>query len=418
MKVMWVCNIVLPCIAKQIGEPIKNTGGWLIGILDLLKKEENTEIAIVCPTSQNIEKQLDGLTCFGFLSPSIEKFSEYINKFKPDIIHIFGTETWHSHCMIMSAKKENMVNHTVVSIQGLVSVYAQHYTGYLSAKEVLLGMTIRDFIKGNIYRQQRQFVKKGVYEQDTIRLAEHIIGRTEWDKACVKRLNNNVNYYSCNESLRAAFYNHMGMWCVENCERHSIFVTQYGYPLKGFHLMLDALADVKKDFPDVKLYTTGKNLFALSQKELIMESFYHKYIRKKIVDLGLKDNVRFLGNLNEEEMSLRLLKTHVFVCPSSIENSPNSLGEAMMIGTPCISSDVGGVKSLFNDGIDGMLYPSDEPYMCAYYVKKIFRNDELAKTYSTNAVKHASITHDKIANNKKLLQIYEVVRGKSNETVL
>ena len=71
--------------------------------------------------------------------------------------------------------------------------------------------------------------------------------------------------------------------------------------------------------------------------------------------------------------------------PSTIENSPNSLGEAMLLGLPCISSHVGGVANMLVHGVEGFLYPSDEPYMISYYVCKLFENDNLARRFSEAA---------------------------------
>lgn len=42
------------------------------------------------------------------------------------------------------------------------------------------------------------------------------------------------------------------------------------------------------------------------------------------------------------------LKAHIFVCPSSVENSPNSLGEAQLLGVPCIGSIAGGIPSMLS----------------------------------------------------------------------
>ena len=60
----------------------------------------------------------------------------------------------------------------------------------------------------------------------------------------------------------------------------------------------------------------------------------------------LEDKVSFLGPLNAEQMKAEYLRSNVFLCPSSIENSPNSLGEAQMLGVPCVASYVGGIPIL------------------------------------------------------------------------
>lgn len=74
----------------------------------------------------------------------------------------------------------------------------------------------------------------------------------------------------------------------------------------------------------------------------------------------------------------RLLKTHVFLLPSAIENSSNSLGEAMLLGMPCVASNSGGTQDILEHKKEGYLYPYTEPAMCAEYISKIFENDELA----------------------------------------
>ena len=105
----------------------------------------------------------------------------------------------------------------------------------------------------------------------------------------------------------------------------------------------------------------------------------------------------------------RFLKSHVFVSPSSIENSPNSVGEAMLLGVPVVSSDVGGVKNLLTHGEEGFVYPYDEPYMIAHYVCHLFGDDALAQTLSEHARAHAAHTHNREENLQKMLEIYREI---------
>jgi glycosyltransferase involved in cell wall biosynthesis len=108
-------------------------------------------------------------------------------------------------------------------------------------------------------------------------------------------------------------------------------------------------------------------------------------------------------------MCKRFLKTHVFVSPSTIENESNSLSEAKILGTPCVASYVGGVTDRLEHGIDGFFYPANEPYMLAYYICQIFKDDDLALILSQNAREHAIKTHDKIINSERLIQIYKEI---------
>jgi len=124
---------------------------------------------------------------------------------------------------------------------------------------------------------------------------------------------------------------------------------------------------------------------------------------------NLKQCIIFTGILNEKQMCERYLKSHIFVCPSSIENSPNSLGEAMILGVPCVASDVGGVTDLLKHREEGFVYQADAPYMLAHYVCEIFSNDELALQFSKKSREHAKITHNVQTNLNNLINIYRQI---------
>ena len=96
--------------------------------------------------------------------------------------------------------------------------------------------TNRDFIKqDNLKQQQSKFIKHGAFEIKALQKVKHIIGRTTWDRACAYQINPDAEYHSCNETLRDEFYKHN--WDINNCEKHSIFVSQGSYPIKGLHFI-------------------------------------------------------------------------------------------------------------------------------------------------------------------------------------
>ena len=79
----------------------------------------------------------------------------------------------------------------------------------------------------------------------------------------------------------------------------------------------------------------------------------------------------FLGSLSESEMCKRYLKSNVFVCPSAIENSPNSLGEAQALGMPYLTAYVGGAPDMVGQNVE-TLYRFEEIEMLAQKVCDVF----------------------------------------------
>ena len=417
MKVLWLCNIMLPVIAEHLGERANVFGGWLTGALSKLMTVDDMDVTVIVPSNKIFDGQVNSkLKYFSFIddwlpdandNDMINRFKNILDEVKPDIIHVWGTEYKHSYNMIEACGRAGVIDKAVIDIQGLVSVYAKHYNAYLPNK-IVKAKSFKDFIRGGgVESGRRDFERRGVYEEAVIKKVKHVMGRTDWDYACVKRLNPSVNYHHVNETLRDAFYN--SQWQINNCERHSIFASSSSYPLKGFHIMLEAMTDIVKFFPDAKLYTTGNNPLTASFHDKIRQTAYTKYIVKLIKDYKLEDHLIFTGFLNEAEMCERYLKSHVFVSPSSIENSSNSICEAMILGVPVVCSDVGGIKSLMIHNEEGLIYQADAFYMLARSIINIFEDDELAQKFSHNARAHALKTHDKDFNLKALIDAYNKI---------
>lgn len=396
--------------------PVAKPESWISGIYEQLKEHDNMELLYLFPSKSGNECICIGNSTFigyrqnkpfQFEKSQIAQFSAILSRYDPDVIHIFGTEYPRTFAMLKACETLSMIKKVVVNIQGLVSVIAKHYDAHLPAN-IIHRYTFRDILRNaNIYKQRRQFAVRGKYEEKALKLTKHVIGRTDWDKACVTRLNPDVQYHFCNETLRSAFYENA--WSLETCEKHSVFVSQSSYPIKGFHLMLEAMADIVKTYPDAHLYTTGRNPLHLSLEQKLRQTYYNKYLGKLIKKYKLEDKVTFLGYLDEQQMCERYLKTHVFVSSSAIENSPNSVGEAMLLGVPTVSSDVGGVKNLLEHGKEGFVYQADAPYMAAYYIQQIFADDDLALALSKNAKVHAADLYDSEKNLKTLLRIYKEI---------
>lgn len=407
MNIFWICNIIFPEIQKNMGIKTGYGGGWMSSLAKSLKNRKDINLFVISPYNGETFEEfvVDKITYYVIPKKRlVEECYKIFNKIKVDLIHIHGTESGNGN-IIYNAFPEYKY---VVSIQGLVSVIAEHYFAGLP-KDVISKKTFRDLIKNTSIKRERElFLRKGEDERDLIKKVKNVIGRTTWDRACCYEINPKVNYHFCGESLRDSFYKNK--WNIDKCEKYSLFVSQGYYPIKGLHMVIKALSIVVKTFPDAHLYVGGIDITKNDKvKHKIRISYYGKYINKLIKSYNLSNNITFMGPLDEEKMCSRYLKSHVFVSGSSIENSPNSLGEAMILGVPSVSSDVGGVQDIMRNKIDGFTYPFDEYYMLAYYIMEIFSNTSLANKFSTNSQIQGNKVFNKKENEIELINIYKKI---------
>jgi glycosyltransferase involved in cell wall biosynthesis len=164
---------------------------------------------------------------------------------------------------------------------------------------------------------------------------------------------------------------------------------------------------ISEYYPKVQLRIAGPDITKYGTwREKINISGYGYFLRHLIKTNKLDNQVTFTGILDEDRMAEEYSKAHVFICPSSIENSPNSLGEAQMIGTPCVASFVGGIPDMIQDGETGLLYRFDDYIMLAFQVTKIFSRDNLAKTLSTKSRILAAERHNRDLIRLRTIDIY------------
>lgn len=415
MKVLWISNIVFPeAISSLTGRgDLKSSGGWMLGAAETLVNQPNVVLAIASPSDLVKDfKAILGVKMTHYLfpigkgntkiNPEYEKYMKQINDdFKPDIVHIHGTE-YSQGLAYVNACGENKV---VVSIQGMTSAYYYYYYG-LTKIQLLLNITLRNLIKGGTIKSYKAFKRRASYEIDLIKKIHHIIGRTSWDHARTWAINPSAKYYFCNETLRKEFYQG-GLWSYSQCQKHCIFLSQANYPIKGIHMVLRAMPLILRHFPDTIIRVAGNDITRhASWIDRLKITDYGKVIKSIIAKNGLKEKVIFTGELNAEQMKQEYLNCNVFVCPSSIENSPNSLGEAQILGVPCVASYVGGVPDMMK-GDEDNLYRFEEVEMLAWKICNLF-----ARTNDVNNMHmqhYAQDRHNPDTNVKSLIDIYKTI---------
>lgn len=405
MKVLWLCGIVLPHLCDEFGFKKTVINGWTSSMLKYIHKNSDIKIGICCPII-NSERMKDGILdeeqYYSFQITSkdtinynqVQRFIEIIKDFEPDVIHIWGTEYMHTYNMLCAAEKVGILSKTVISVQGLISSVIKHYCDGIEIDNIETYEKIQELSSKDKVRSE--------YEIKAIKKCVNITGRTDWDRACILQINPNVRYWHIGENLRDIFYKEMGQWRVQKCIRHTIFLSHVYCPIKGLHYFLRAFQYVLQKYPDTVVRIAGNNIMEL-------DDAYGRYIKKEVYELQIENNIRFLGKLSEEQMCQEYISAHIFICPSTVENSSNSVCEAMLIGTPTIGSFIGGIPSLIAHNHSGFLYQCNEPEMLAYYVGKIFESDILATEISKKALSSISEKVNRQRNGKTLIDLYNKI---------
>lgn len=419
LKVLWSTNVIIGEAANLLGLRGETTVTWLDQLLELLKIRVN--LAVVFPTDrvdkiqrlngkavQFIAVPRLGSNGYAYEEALTDHYAKVIKEEQPDVIHQWGTEFPNSWNLVQAASSQGLLDQVVVSIQGLIGVIGQPEAFYAELPEKIIKKhSFKDLIRKNSLGEYREkYLKRAVYEKYVLETVKHVIGRTSFDRKETALINPTITYHHNNETLRVAFYE--GKWSETTCSKHRVFISQAGMPYKGFHLALQGLGKLKREYPDLTIAVTGKNLgYSLTLKDKLKLSAYEQYLRKLIKKFDLTDFVEFLGKLDAEQMKEQYLRANVFLLPSSIENSPNSLGEAMLLGVPAVAADVGGVRDLMKDEEEGLIYCWFDTDQMAEKLRRVFTEDPAVIRRRTDKAKeHALETHDPEKNLNELMEIY------------
>ena len=120
-------------------------------------------------------------------------------------------------------------------------------------------------------------------------------------------------------------------------------------------------------------------------------------------------NVNIRGSVGKEVLVNELCNSSVYVHPSYIDNSPNSVCEAQFIGIPVLATNVGGIPSLVKDGETGFLFPANDPYMLANLIKMVVNDVALSEKISSAEISVAKTRHNPDSIKTTLLNVYNYI---------
>lgn len=404
MKVLWFSPTPALYSNKVWGH---NGGGWITSLQNILQTIENIDLGIAFESAQDTPNKIfDSVNYFPIvgdfsiskkfeqtkkLKKLLDKSLDIINDFNPDIIHLFGSEQWYGL----------LVNYTnipiVIHMQGsLPSYYNARYPVGMSVWNKIFSTKTNIKQKLMAFRIDATFHKKALQEESILKANQYFMGRTHWDKAIVNFYNPQATYYVCQEVLRDSFIESKQKWSFINDGKLKIISVISGPLYKGVDVILKTAQLLKKHSSiDFEWSICG-----ISNSDLL-ESVY----KIKANDV----NVNYLGVLNQDVLKNKLLNSSFYIHPSYVDNSPNSVCEAQIIGIPIIATNVGGVSSLIKDKETGFLVPANDPLMIASIIIDNYKNNKLLEQMSNAGIESAMQRHNPQNIKEDLISIYDQI---------
>ena len=379
-------------------------GGWISSLQKIVQDDSRISLALAFPADQETAKIVTKHAVYYRLYKNklkgFKKLSYYyggykkntvssllsgilwaIDDFQPDVIQLFGIE---SELACILGETDVPV---VVHLQGLLAPCDNAFfpPGF-NKYSFSWPPSIREWIFRNGYIYAKNSIKvRGEREEFLFKKARYLMGRTDWDRHVTSLLAPQALYFHVDEVLRDVFYENAGTW-VQPKGRITIVSTISNTVYKGLDLILKTAQLLKSE---LKVEFAWK-VFGISCSDAIV-----KVLERETRIKGDGVNVVYGGPKTSIELCHELLDAHVYVHPSYIDNSPNSVCEAQMLGVPIIATNVGGVSTLIEHHRTGLLVPANAPYELVYWLKELIGNKMVADSLSVNGSQVALERHNK-----------------------
>lgn len=414
-RILWFSPT--PCGSVKRNDSSVIAGGWLISLEDAIKKCKDIDLHVAFFSDKEgkafyfegvhyhpmlMKRSSNGIGRILQRWQSMEVNDKkmlpvmlrVVKDVHPDLIHIHGTEERFG--LIQDHIKDIPI---CFSIQGLIAPYEKKYFSGMPYTEATKYESWWDKIrKVSIKTDWKSFRFRAKREEHYLKNAKYVFGRTFWDKDISLALNPQRKYFVVDEILRTPFYKKQWTKSEFTKGKLKLISTISGGIYKGFETVLDT-ARLLKQYSGIGFEWNIVGYDASSK---------WVHIAEKIKKLRHQDlNINLLGKKNAKELSDLLTASDIYVHVSHIENSPNSVCEAMIVGMPIIASYAGGTASLLKDGKDGKLVQDGDPYVLAGTIVSMYQDFDYAKSCAESAHETALKRHDPKRIADQLINAYK-----------
>jgi glycosyltransferase involved in cell wall biosynthesis len=424
VKVLWFTNIELPAVQRRLGAHVAG-GGWMESLREALADQPGLELAVAAAGPSLFEPFVEeGVTYYHLRLPSpprglagvAQRWTHAahpdalllqglatVRRFLPDLVHVHGSEG--PFGLLATARTTPVL----ISLQGLLGACSRAYFSGIPSQEILRDIASREFLKGRGLVHDRWIMQRRAQRELSILRACHFFaGRTRWDREFLTRVNPHARYYHVDEVLQPEFYR--GEWHGPSVAGpFVVYATMGPAPYKG---LLPLLSSIRR------LSDYGGRPVHLRVGGQVEGTEMWAMAKRAVHRLGLGDVVSWLGPLSAEAIVKELTRADAYVHPSFVENSPNALAEAMIVGVPCVASAVGGVPSLLRSSVEGLLCPPGNVDAWAAALRSLEDDPDLARRLGSQARRRARLRHEPADIARATLDMYaDVLRPEGADCV-
>jgi len=276
---------------------------------------------------------------FHFHIPARLQFKYQINKYDPDLIHGFGTESVYG---LVAAEQKKP---SIVFIQGILSKLLPFTDRFSPFHRTIL-----------LY-----------FEKRTLRRATHLIAETAFGANWAKSVNIDANVTIIPHAVDPIFLKASPSFAECKC-----LCIGTIHNIKAVDIAIKALA----------LTSTKKLTLSVIGGGPLLDNMIQ--LSK---DLEIEDRVHFLGVLNSKQIVSEMEKAQMLCILSRMDTSPNVLTEAHAAGLPVIGTRVGGIPDMIEEGKDGFLVDTEDFQAVAKYMDLLSLDPTLSKHLGANGRK-------------------------------
>lgn len=413
MRVLWFSNAPTDEAINHLGGKPLNIASWIISLHEEISIQPEIEMGFVFKYGSFNElefriNQTDYFCVPNYFSSFervINKFSHnvdsdrqlkiynnIITNFKPDVIHIFGTEN--NYGLILNSTNIP----TIIQMQGIISNYKLYYFQAISRISIFLKTSLLTHLKRSTpIDSYKKFQNQSIREIEILKKVKYIIGFTDFDRR-ISTLFNNPQYFKIPWLLRKPF--NENIWNHPGGDKFLVSITINPNIYKGLETIYRISATLNFIHPGKFIF----NIIGIS-RDSSLNYLIHKMLKKERLIFG---EINFCGNLNAEQLMNELLKSHALLHPSLCDTSPNSICEAMILGMPVVATNVGGIPSLIEDRKTGFLVQSLDYLSMASILIELANNPELSKKIGKEARFYAKNKHEKGNIVKETIKAYNI----------